>query len=94
MEIKIFEICNGTDTVTIVAGSEAQARDYFDENVPQNGDIESVVEIPESEWDTRKIEIFADNNTENKPFYVTFKEESFGMTSPGIICSTDLDFLN
>lgn len=96
MDPKIFHIKADKELYILAAYNEAEAKQYFlkEEGYEQN-DIESIQEIPETQWDTMTVHAYEDNNSENEPIDVTYRELISGSSIPEVLASTffinDLD---
>jgi activator of HSP90 ATPase len=74
--MKIFEFSRNGKTYTVKSESKSSASKYL---LDEYGvDIKNCIEIPESEWDNKKIEVFEDNNTENEPFHISLRDACLG----------------
>lgn len=72
---KIFEASVAGAFYVICAKDEQQAKTHLiEEESYEEYHITSVTEIPESEWDNKKIKIWEDNNFETEPFFMTYRE--------------------
>lgn len=93
MAAKIFHIKDEDYTYTVVAESEAQAKEHhLYENGVEEDDIKSITEIPESDWDNHHVTIWPENNKKKKPFKLTYQEEVSQVALPYTMASTNPEF--
>jgi len=84
--MKVFKIYCGKTIYAFAAETKELAIAEFEE---QTGDqFTNIEEIPESEWNEKKISTWEDNNFDNKPFKVSINEIIFGK-DPQMIFTND-----
>lgn len=75
MKNKIFEIKADGETFTICAPNESGAKKHFVEEEGYDvSTIDEIKEIDPYEWESKKIKIYEDNDTETEPYYITYAE--------------------
>jgi len=93
MGVKIFHVEYDGYIDTVVANDEVEAIACCVEDTLYNeSDITSVVEIPESDWDNYKINIWEDNDYTKEPYEVTYREEVMTVGPGYIMASTNPDW--
>lgn len=91
---KIFKVRWDGETDTIFAtNKEAAIEHCIEYNNIDESYIEECIEIPESIWDSKCGVIYEDNNAENEPYDVTYRELYSAHGSPEIMVSTNIDWL-
>lgn len=88
--MKVFEFTTAEFYYAFSGKDFDRAKELFDENLGDE-EIVSSREIPESEWDEKKIAIHEDNNTSKKPFYVSIRQELSDY--PSFIYTNDYSFI-
>lgn len=84
--MKIFKIKHEGETDTVLAETEDKCIEHFmQETGVAKADIESITEVPESEWDDNYVHYKEDSI---KPFKQSFREEVHLETESRIIAST------
>ena len=92
-DVKIFRIdYEGDEWDLVAAYSEEQALSHWmEEGGYEDGDesnLDSITEIPQSEWDNKTLTYYEDNDKENPPFEVSYRDSLVGVVFPAIIAST------
>lgn len=94
MKNKIYKVKWNEETDVILAANKKAAIEHCIEyNDLEDEDIKSCEEIPESEWDKKCGVVYEDNNTENEPFDVTYRDLYFENGFPEIMVSTNINWL-
>ena len=90
---RVFELKIDGYIYAINGKNELNAIENLSELIDANfKDIEAVKEIPESEWDKKTIKMHEDNDKDNKPFYISIREE-LNYAYPSIIYTNDPSYL-
>lgn len=85
--MKIFKIKTEGEFDWVLAEDFLSCLKYYLNEVGVNVyELDTMEEVPQSEWDTNKIRF--DDETENGTFYMTYSEYVKGIVEPMIICST------
>lgn len=90
---KIFEVSVAGAFYAICAKDEQEARKHLIENEGyEEYHITSITEIPESEWDNKKIKVWEDNDFETEPYLMTYRECHENSDYPVTIATSVVDW--
>jgi len=90
--MKVFKFKSCQYIYAFSGNTEEEAKATLIEQVGEIS-IDSVEEIPESEWDERFIQMWEDNDrTEGKPYKVSIRE--LIDNEPGLVYSNDTDLID
>lgn len=71
-----------------------KAREGFEEGgYGSLGEVTKTEEVPESEWDEMKIDMYEDNDVSKEPFKVSIRDQMIG-SGPDLIYTNDEDLMN
>lgn len=86
--MKVFKFISGEYYYAYSGETEEQARETLFDEIGEM-EIDSVEEIPESEWDDQIIAIYEDNDIGSEPFYTSIRE--LISATPEMIFSNNID---
>lgn len=85
--MKVFKFYSEDYYYAVAAETEQKANDYLFDYVGIMP-IDEVIEIPESQWDRKMIEMYEDNDIEKERFLVSIRDEICG-EEPQIVYTND-----
>jgi len=88
--MKVFKFTSGDVYYGYSGHDENEAKEAMFDDMGETS-IDSVEEIPESEWDKKVISMWEDNDFETEPYKVSIRENMIGET-PILLFTNDLDF--
>jgi len=88
--MKAFKFTTGDIYYGYSGHDENEAKEVMFEDMGET-DINTVEEIPESEWDNKFIAVYEDNDLEQEPIYLSIRESLSGET-PILLFTNDMCF--